>query len=39
MDKNPFDIVDTIKVKNGIQMAGMHRIAIGELEFFEPSSY
>ena len=40
MDKNPLHIVETMKVKNGIQMDGMHRIANGETDLFEdPLSY
>ncbi len=39
IERNPFDMVDTMKVKNGIQMDGMHRIAKGELGFVDPSSY
>lgn len=39
MDKNPFDIVDTMKVKNGIQMDGTHKIDNDETDFDDLSSY
>jgi len=39
MDKNPFDIVDTMKVKNGIQMDGTHKMDSEETDFGDLSSY
>ena len=39
MDKNPFDIVDTMKVKNGIQMDGTHKMDSEETDFDDLSSY
>jgi len=40
MERNPLHTVETMKVKNGIQMDGMHRIANGETDLFEdPLSY
>ena len=39
MDKNPFDIVDTMKVKKGIQIDGTHKIDTDETDFDDLSSY
>ena len=39
MERNPFDMVDTMKVKNGIQIEGMHKIDKGDCDLVDPSSY
>ena len=39
MERNPFDMVDTMKVKNGIQIDGMHKMDNGDCDLVDPSSY
>lgn len=39
IERKPLDVVDTIKVRNGIQMAGNLRMDRAELPLVEPSSY